>query len=78
MSAYCVGWVDGREGSNCCMVRLLLDIGSPLPCQLLSNLPIDVSVQWHFVDCSDIHQVFHYGPPSSPEEHVQEIERAKQ
>ena len=60
------------------MVRLLLDIGPPLPCQLLSNLPIDVSVQWHFVDCSDIHQVFHYGPPSSPEEYVQEIGRAGQ
>ena len=30
-SAYCIGWVDvGREGSNCYMGRLLLDIGPPL------------------------------------------------
>ena len=30
-SVYCIGWVDGgREGSNCCMGRLLLVIGSPL------------------------------------------------
>ena len=29
-SVYCTGWVDGsREGSNCCMDRLLLDIGPP-------------------------------------------------
>ena len=29
------GWVDGgREGSNCCMSRLLLDIGPPLSCHL--------------------------------------------
>ena len=27
----CIGWVDGgRGGSNCCMGRLLLDIGPPL------------------------------------------------
>ena len=31
MSVYCIGWVDGgREGSNCSMGRLLLDIGPPL------------------------------------------------
>ena len=30
-SAYCTGWVDsGKEGSNCCMGRLLFDIGPPL------------------------------------------------
>ena len=34
-----VGWIDGsREGSNCCMGRLLLDIGPPLSCQLFSSL----------------------------------------
>ena len=28
--SYCIGWVDGgREGSNCCIDRLLLDIGPP-------------------------------------------------
>ena len=28
---YCIGWVDGgREGNNCCMDRLLLDIDPPL------------------------------------------------
>ena len=27
----CTGWVEvDREGSNCCMGRLLLDIGPPL------------------------------------------------
>ena len=30
-SVYCIGWVDGgRDGSNCCMGRLLLNIGPPL------------------------------------------------
>ena len=29
-SVYCIGWVDGTEGSSC-MSRLLLDIGPPLP-----------------------------------------------
>ena len=30
-SACCIGWVDGgREGSNCCMGKLLLDIAPPL------------------------------------------------
>ena len=40
-SVYCIGWVDGgREGSNCCMGRLLLDIGSPfsLPLSHLEKL----------------------------------------
>ena len=37
--AYCIGWVDGgREGSNCCMCRLLLDIGPPLSCHLSPSL----------------------------------------
>ena len=32
---YCIGRVDGgREGSNCCMCRLLLDISPPLSCHL--------------------------------------------
>ena len=35
----CIGWVDsGREGSNCCMGRLLLDIGPPLSCHLSPSL----------------------------------------
>ena len=30
---YCIGWVDGgKEGSNCCMGRLLLDIRPILSC----------------------------------------------
>ena len=34
-SMYCIGWVDdGREGSNCSMGSLLLDIGPPLSCHL--------------------------------------------
>ena len=38
-SVYCIGWVDGgREGSNCCMGRLLLDIGPPLSCHLSPSL----------------------------------------
>ena len=38
-SAYCIGWVDvGREGSNYCMGRLLLDIGPPLSCHLSPSL----------------------------------------
>ena len=37
-SAYYIGWVEGgREGSNCCMGRLLLDIG-PLSCHLPPSL----------------------------------------
>ena len=32
-SVYCICWVNGgREGSNCCMGRLLLDVGPPLSC----------------------------------------------
>ena len=28
--AYCIGWVEGgKEGSSCCMGRLLLDTGPP-------------------------------------------------
>ena len=39
-SAYCIGWVDsGREGSNCCMGRLLY-IGLPLSCHLSPSLKI--------------------------------------
>ena len=35
---WCIGWVDGgREGSKY-MVRLLLDIGPPLSCQLSPSL----------------------------------------
>ena len=38
-SVYCIGWVDGgREGSNCCMGRLLLDIGPSLSCHLSPSL----------------------------------------
>ena len=38
-SVCCIGWVDGgREGSNCCMGRLLLDIGTPLSCHLSPSL----------------------------------------
>ena len=38
-STFCIGWVDGgREGSNCCMCRLLLDIGPPLPLSLFEQL----------------------------------------
>ena len=41
-SVYCIGWVDGgREGSNCSMGRLLLDIGPLLfvsPLSLLEQL----------------------------------------
>ena len=34
-----IGWVDGgREGSNCCMGRLLLGIGPPFSCYLSSSL----------------------------------------
>ena len=37
-SASCIGWVNGgREGSNCCMGRLL-DIGPPLSCHLSPSL----------------------------------------
>ena len=40
-SAYCIGWADGgREGSNCCMGRLLLDTGPPLSCHLSPSLNI--------------------------------------
>lgn len=28
------------------------------------------------IDCPDIHQIVHYGSPSTPEEYVQEIGRA--
>ena len=36
---YCIGWVDGgREGSNCCKGRLLLDVGPPLSCHLSPSL----------------------------------------
>ena len=35
----CIGWVDGgREGSNCCMGRLLLDISLPLSRHLSPSL----------------------------------------
>ena len=31
-----IGWIDGgREGCNCCMVRLLLLFGPPFSCYLL-------------------------------------------
>ena len=41
-TVYCIGWVDGgREGSNCCMGRLLVDIGPPHSClSLLEQLDI--------------------------------------
>ena len=34
----CIGCI--REGSNCCVGRLLLDFGPPLSCQLSSTLNI--------------------------------------
>ena len=38
-----IGWGDsGREGSNCCMGRLLLDIGPPL--SLLEHLDTVYSI----------------------------------
>ena len=39
-SVYCIGWADGgREGSNCCMGRLLLDIAPfSSPLSLLEQL----------------------------------------
>ena len=38
-SVYCIGWVGGgREGSNCCIGRLLLDIGPPPSCYLPPSL----------------------------------------
>ena len=37
--SYCIGSVDGgRGGSNCCMDRLLFDIGTPLSCHLSPSL----------------------------------------
>ena len=36
---YCIGWVDSdSERHNCCMGRLLLDIGPPLSCHLSPSL----------------------------------------
>ena len=38
-SVYCIGWVYGsREGSNCCVGRLLLDIGHRPSCHLSPSL----------------------------------------